>query len=241
MPTSEEDAIQQLKEHDEFEDLVTLNMLIFTDEGAEKQRTYKLLVLNKRWEIADKFDQHKKLLSPKKWETNMSAFPYIHYKKRARRDYPRRAATQAMIAWLIENLKGFDGIPDEFPIPTGDALKNFYGTFCDNNLRPLQALFAAEKGYNQAMALYYHISAKLTTSLGTIDALCTTEAVAAIADDMVSGYSHSEYKKKSLVFPKFPAIKLLIDAAELEARQKAAAEELRKQTLLDEQQRALNQ
>lgn len=82
-------------------------MLIFTDEGAEKQRTYKLLVLNKRWEIADRFDHHQKLLTSKTWETNMSTFPYIHYKKRARRDYPRRAATQSMIAWLIENLKGF--------------------------------------------------------------------------------------------------------------------------------------
>jgi len=112
-------------------------MINFSGDGAEKQRTYKLLILNKKWEISDDFADHKTLLTPKVWKTDMSTFPYIHYKKRVRKDYPRSAATQSMIAWLIENLKNFAGIEENFAVPKGLALKNFYGTLCDNNVRPL--------------------------------------------------------------------------------------------------------
>ena len=69
----------------------------------------------------------------------MSVFPLISFKNR--KAYPKEATTLLMLAWVIENRTNFVGIPENFKIPTGSALKNFYVSIGTLNLRPMSALF----------------------------------------------------------------------------------------------------
>lgn len=67
-----------------------------------------------------------------------------------------------MISWLLDNLQGFTGIPEDFAIPTDlSAIKNYFATFARNEIRPLQALFVSKKAHEQGLAMYYHLRLKL--------------------------------------------------------------------------------
>jgi hypothetical protein len=76
----------------------------------------------------------------------MSAFPLITFK--IKKAYPKEATTLLMLAWVIENRAGFAGIPEDFVIPTGVALKNFYVSIGTLNLRPMSALFVSKNALN---------------------------------------------------------------------------------------------
>lgn len=110
-----------MKSYEENLENMTFNLVTVSEDTDDVQRTEKIAIVAKQWNVSDDYSKKTEAITEKTWGTKLSAFPYIFYvlgegnKKGAKgNNYPLEATVCMLISWLMDNLKGFVGIPKDF-------------------------------------------------------------------------------------------------------------------------------